>query len=111
DCIVRQEQCLVGLLGIGLLGVLANINLAVEYAPRLAIEDPLVELMAGTARFGVIDDRMVVDELAVRREIEAVEGTLAILIAKHGVGFIADDQAAQRDGMRGDIAALLQVNL
>src|SRR5262249_48229265 len=44
--IVRQEQCFVGLLGIGLLSVLRHANLAVEYASGLPIKHALVELVA-----------------------------------------------------------------
>ena len=64
--VVGQQQRLVGLLGVGLLGVLADEDLAVEDAAGLAVEDALVQLVAGAVRLGVVDDRVVVDELPCR---------------------------------------------
>src|SRR5262249_3112329 len=65
--VIGQQQRLVGLLGIGFLGVLANENLAVENALTVAVENALVQLVAGAVRLGVVDDRVVIDVLAAGR--------------------------------------------
>src|SRR5207253_7164895 len=44
--VVRQEQRLVRLLGVGLLSVLVDINLAVENAVSPVVQDALVKLVA-----------------------------------------------------------------
>ena len=63
DGVLGQQQRLVGLLGIGLLGILADEDLAVEDAVSAIAEDALVNLMARTVRLGVIDDGEVIDVL------------------------------------------------
>ena len=65
--VVGQQQRLVRLLGVGLLGVLADEDLAVEDAVALAVEDALVQLVAGAVRLRVVDDGVVVDVLRRRR--------------------------------------------
>ena len=72
-----SSSVLVGLLGVGLLGVLADEDLAVEDAVGLAVEDALVQLVAGAVRLGVVDDRVVVDVLRAVGQVEAVERALA----------------------------------
>src|SRR5262249_45848349 len=62
-CIVRQQQRLVGLACVRLLGILVDVNLAVEDAAGPAIKDALVKLMAGAARLGVVDPRVIVNQL------------------------------------------------
>src|SRR5882724_635216 len=72
--IVGQEQHLVRLLGVGLLGVFADKDLAVEDAVSAIAEDALVNLMARTVRLGVIDDGEVIDVLLAIGQVEAIDG-------------------------------------
>ena len=72
--IVGQQQGLVGLLGVGLLGVLANEDLAVEDAVGLAVENALVQLMAGAVRPGVVDLGVVIDMLRPVDDVQPVQG-------------------------------------
>ena len=61
--IISQEQSLVCLLGVRFLGVFSDKNLAVENSLRLSVEDRLVQLMACTMRPGMVDQRVVIDQL------------------------------------------------
>src|ERR1051326_9586857 len=63
DRVVGEDQVLVGLLGIGLLGVLADNDAAVENRVGFAVQNPLVEFVAGAVRLGMIDDGVVVGEI------------------------------------------------
>src|SRR5262249_29131685 len=109
--VLRQEQHLVGLLGIGLLGVLANENLAVENPVRFSVQDALVQFVAGAARLGVVDGGEVVDVLAAARQVQTVDGGLAALAVELNADFVADQSAAQRQKMRFEIAAAVQAHL
>jgi len=60
----RQQEVFIGLLGVGLLGVLANGYVAAEDRSRLPVQDALVEQPAGAVRFGVVDVEVVIDVLA-----------------------------------------------
>ena len=51
----RQQQIVVGLIGVGLLGVAPDHDLAGEHRVRLAVEHALVELVADAAGLGVVD--------------------------------------------------------
>src|SRR5664279_5140943 len=77
--VVGEDQVLIGLLGIGLLGVLADDDLAVEYGVGLAVEDALVEFVAGAVRHGVVDQGVIVDVLRAVDDVEAVEGGVGTL--------------------------------
>ena len=77
--VVGQQQRPVGLLGVGLLRVLADDDLAVEHRARLAAEDALVDLVARAVRLRVVDRRVVVDQALAVGEIEAVQRALGAL--------------------------------
>ncbi len=85
DGIVGQQQRLVGLLGVGLLGVGVNVNLAVEDAAGPAVEDALVQLVAGAIRLGMVDARVVIDQLVAARQVQAVKRGFAALRVEHHV--------------------------
>ena len=53
--VVGEQYAVVGLLGVGLLRVLVDVDLAVEHAARLAVEDPLVQLEAVAVGLGVFE--------------------------------------------------------
>src|SRR5438105_2736936 len=72
-CILRQEQRLVRLLRVGLLGIGAHDNLAVEDRAGVIREDPLVDLATAAVRLRVIDDGVVVDEPLPVAEIQPVQ--------------------------------------
>ena len=58
-----KHQILVGLLGVGLLRVFADQDLAVEDRAGLAVQNALVKLVAGGVGLGVIDGGVIVDVL------------------------------------------------
>ena len=62
--LVGEDQVLVGLLRIGLLGVFADDDAAIENRARSAIQDAFVQLVAAAIRLGVIDDRVIVNVLS-----------------------------------------------
>src|SRR5712691_6190391 len=81
---VREQQIFVRLHCIGLLRVVADKNYAVENCSRFAIENPLVELMAGAMRPLVINNRMRVRVLSGADDVEAINPTLsAFMIHDH----------------------------
>ena len=54
--LVRQEEILVCLHGIGLLRIVTNEDLAVKNCPRLTIKNAFIKLMAGAMRLPMIDN-------------------------------------------------------
>ena len=71
---LREQEVLVGLIGVGFLRGLVNVDLAAEDAGGSAAEDALVELVALAVRLGVFDERVVIDVLRPVFDVEAVEG-------------------------------------
>ena len=65
--VVGQEQRAVRLLGVGLLRVLPDDDLAVEHRAGRAAQDALVDLVAAAVRLRVVDRRVVVDQRCRRR--------------------------------------------
>ena len=102
--VVGEEQYLVRLLGVGLLGVFADKNLAVEDAVRSAIEDTLVEFMARAIRLGVIDDGEVIEVLLAVREVEAVDSRFSVLAVEADADLVAHQGAAEREVVRRKVA-------
>src|SRR5450759_252689 len=102
--VVGEDQVLVSLLGIGLLGVLADDDFAVEDGVCLAVEDALVELVAGAVRHGVVDHRMIIDVLRAVDDVEAVQRGVGTF-GEGGVDVVADQRAAEGNGMRGECGA------
>ena len=71
--LLREEQVLVRLHGVGLLRVRPHDDLAVEDPARLSVQDALVELAARAVRLGVVDHGVVVEVLRAGPEEEAVQ--------------------------------------
>ena len=111
DRVPGEQQVLIGLFGIGLLRVLPHKNLAVEDPGRAPVQDPLVEFMAAAVRLRVVNRRVVVDVLLSLHDIEAIERRLDARSVQHRVNVVADERAAQRDGVRREVAAAVLVDL
>ena len=63
--------------------------LPLNTAARLAVEDALVELVAGAVRLGVVDRRVVVDVLLAVADVEAVERRTPRLAVEARVDVVA----------------------
>ncbi len=74
----REQQRLIGLLGIGLLSILPDEDFAVEDAFALISDDALVDFMAVAVGHGMIDGRVVIDQPAAINCVEAIEGAFAV---------------------------------
>ncbi len=92
---VGEQQRAVRLLGIRLLGVLPDDDLAVEHRPRRPPEDALVDLMARAVRLRMVDRRVVVDEPLAVCEVEPVQRDLGTLTVERGYGVVAHQLPAQ----------------
>ena len=103
--VVRQQQRPVGLLRVGLLRVDAHDDLAVEDRARAAAEDALVDLVARAVRLGVIDRRVRVDQPLAVGQVQAVQRALGAFAVEHRDDVVADDAAAEREGVGRDVAA------
>src|SRR5437588_620982 len=80
DGVLGEQQRLIGLFGVGLLGVLMNKDLAVENAVRMTVEDALVEFMTAAVGPGVVEDGMVIHVLAAAGDVQAVDGGFAAFV-------------------------------
>ena len=69
----REQEILIGLVGVGFLRGLVNVDLAAEDAGGPPAEDALVELVALAVGLGVFDEGVVIDVLRPVRDVEAVE--------------------------------------
>ena len=106
-----QQQSLIGLLGVRLLRVQPHKNLAVEHAPRPPVQNALVHFMAVAVGHGVVYGRVVVYQLPVAPDVQAVQRTLDAFAAQSRIEVVAHDQAAERDAVRGEVRAALQLDL
>ena len=70
---LREQEILIGLVGVGFLRGLVNVDFAAEDAGGFAAEDTLVELVALAVGLGVFDERVVIDVLRPVFDVEAVE--------------------------------------
>ena len=95
--VLGEQQRLVGLLGVGLLGVDGDDDLAVEDGAGLPVQDPLVELVARAVRLRVVDRRVVVDQPAPVRQIETVERALHPFAVEQRLRVVAHDGAPEGD--------------
>ena len=108
---VGQEQRAVRLLGVGLLRVLPDDDLAVEHRARRAAQDALVDLVAAAVRLRVVDRRVVVDQPVAVGEIEAVERAVAAFTVEEGGRVVADELAAERERVRREARAARGVHV
>ena len=95
--ILREQQRAVGLLGVGLLSVRSDDDLAVEDAARAIRQDAFVDLAAAAVRPSVIDRRVVVDEPLRVSDVESVQRALDTLAVQHGDDVVADERTAGTD--------------
>ena len=84
--VVRQQQVLVRLVGVGVLGASMHVDPAAEDAGGSSPQHPLVELVAGAVGPRVLDGGEVVDMLAAGAEIEPVQRRFDPLSGEHGDG-------------------------
>ena len=103
-----QEQRLVRLFGVGLLGVELHDDLAVEHRVGFTVQDAFVELVARAVGLGVIDHRVVVDETTTVRHVESVERAVDPFTIQQRIDVVANERASQRDGMGREAAAPAQ---
>src|SRR3954447_2934292 len=92
DGLVGQHEVLVGLLGVGLLRILANNDAAVEDRGCLAVQNALVQLVAVGVRLGVVDRGVIVDVLRAVNDVEAVERRFRAV--RQGRARVVADQGA-----------------
>lgn len=111
-CLLGKDKIAIGLFGIGFLGVLSHEDLAIEHAFGVAIEDPIVVLVAVAKGFGMIDEGMMIDMLAAMHKIESVHGTLGVFGAENRLNVVARQAGPRGDRVREEIrvAALLDLN-
>ncbi len=87
--VVREQEVLVGLLRVRLLGIGTDDDPAVENSPGRIIEDSFVELPAALVRLGMVDHGMMIDVLAAPNHVKAVQGTLTPLPLEARVDVVA----------------------
>ena len=109
--VVGEQQRPVGLLGVGLLRVLTNDDLAVEHRARLAAENALVDLVARAVRLRVIDGGVIVDQAIAIGQIQAVQRALGALAVENRRDVVADDLAAERERVRREVGAAAGVHV
>ena len=109
--VVRQQQRAVGLLGVGLLRVLADDDAAVEDALALAVEDALVELVARAVRHRVIDRGVVVHQAIAVDQVDAVHRAVGALALEADADVVAHQAAARGERVRREHAARRHVRL
>ena len=110
-CSIREQKGLIGLLGICLLRILPNKDLAVEYPFRLAVENRFVELVACTIRLRMVDGGVVVDDLRARPQGESVQRAFAPLRIQHNRHIIAHNRPAHSDGIRSELCLFPEFGL
>ena len=103
--VVREQETLVGLVGVRPLGHLVDVYLAPEDAASMSGKNALVELVADAVGTGVLDAGVVVDVLFAAGEEEAVEGGIDALAIQYGGDVVANEASAERDVVRGEVAA------
>ena len=111
DGVLRKQEILVALLGVGLLGVLAHDDLAVEDSRRSAVEHAFVKLAAAAVGLGVVERRVIVDVLPAADDVEAVEGALGAFAAEHCLDLLTNERSAKLDRSRVDDGRSLLLEL
>src|SRR5581483_11875555 len=99
DRFVGKHQVFVGLLGVGLLRVLADDNAAIEDRAGAAVQNAFVELVAAGVRLGVVDGGVIVDVLGAVDDIEAVDvGVCAF--GENRIHVVANQRTTQGNRVR-----------
>src|SRR5580658_5365145 len=76
----------------------------------MALQDTLVQFMAGGVRLGVVDSGVIVDVLAASDEIQAVERAFAAF-REDGVHVVANQRAAEGKRVRAKISVAAKLDL
>src|SRR5262249_7446439 len=79
-------------------------DFAVEDSVRPVAQDPLVEFMAGAVGLCMVNDGVMVHELASGGEIEAVQHAVSPFAVQNGSNVVADQTPADGDRMGGEAA-------
>jgi len=103
--VVREEQVLVGLAGIGAKGARTDDDVPVEDPVPVAVDDADVALLTHAVRRGVLDEDRVVVVLGTAGEVEPVEVCLGAVAVEENLHLVAGDARAERDEVRGEPAA------
>src|SRR5438045_6134741 len=105
----RQQQIVVGLLGVSFLRAWAHDDATGEHAARMIIEHAVEVLMTRTMVGGVVDRRMMVRVLPPGEQIEAVENQRATRSRHNGSDIMPRQDSAERDRMKvnGAVAPLM----
>ena len=108
----REQEVLVHLVGLGLLGARADENASGENAPGLAGEQSLVHLVRLGAGSGMIDERVVVDVAVAVGVVEAEEAHLGAGSGQRDVDVAPRELSSEVDGDRRDaaVASLVDVD-
>src|SRR5262245_21881057 len=94
---VGKEQVLIGLLGIGLLRFLLDQDAAVEDAFGAVIQNAIVILVAVAIRAGMLNEHVMIGELIILGQIQAIQNTLNALARQDGVDVVARELCTGRD--------------
>src|SRR5262249_17054154 len=105
--VVGEQQRLIGLLGVGLLGIGPHIDFAVKDRTGFAVQDSLIQFVARATRHPVVDEGSVMDNLLTARCIEAVERAFPASPRQLSRDFISRPAGTQGDSMRSKRAAPL----
>ena len=108
---IRQQQVVVGLLRIRLLGILVDDDPAPEDSPGMLIEHSLEQLSAITMGPYMFQCRVVVQVLPPLEQIQSVDSRQASLPIQHTPEIIASQPAAQINRKRSVVTVSILVNL
>ena len=97
-----EQQVAVHLQGVGLLRARADDHEAAEDAPRLPVEDPLVELPARAMGLRVLDPRVGVGHAAAVDDEEAVERAVPTLRVEAHVDVVAGERGPEGERVVGE---------
>ena len=92
--ILGKQQILVGLLGVGFLGDLADQDAAVENAPGPPIEDAIEILVAVAVGLGVLHHHVVIRQLLALGQVEPVEDAFHALAGQSWVRMLLRESRA-----------------
>ena len=116
---VGEEDVLVRLVGLGLLGTILHQHMAVEGTMGTIVEDTFEELPAVAVGKGMVDKDVVVHLLFLVVEIEAVGFHFAMFTQHSNLGVVADVATVEGEGhatersplLHGDIGVVEQTSL
>ena len=110
-CLFGEQEVLVGLLGVGLLGGLEHVDAAVEDPLGTAVEDPVVIFVAQTPRLGVLHHHVVVGQLVAMGKVKPIEDTLGPFAGQLDPDVVAREPRSGGQGMRAQVRAPRQARV